>query len=99
MNNASKIKHSQFLTACQQVTIRRLEVMRKRLQDRVEAWEAKYGKPNEAHPHLDDLRHGGWPSRRQERAMYLRQATAEVEAAEKDNMDVRRDLEDFLMRN
>ena len=96
MTRKEKNERAQFLTACQQITIKRLEVLRKRLQGRVDAWEEERGKPNEEHPELDDLQIGGRPSRREEREIYLQTATLEVELAEKENNAARRELENFL---
>ena len=96
MTRKEKNERAQFLTACQQIALRRLGACRKRLQGRVDAWEATRGKPNEEHPELDDIGTGGRPSRREEREIYLQTATLEVESAEKENDAARRELEDFL---
>ena len=95
MTRKEKNEKAQYLTEVQKLYIGRLEVARKALQARVDAWERKYGKPAKS----DDYKiHGEfiWPSWNERRAGYLEMATRAVEEAEKENDRARRMLEDFL---
>lgn len=95
MTRKEKNERAQYLTEVQKMYIERLELARKELKGRVDAWEAKHGKPSK----IDDHKiHGEfvWPSRNEMRAGYLEMATRAVKEAEKENNRARRELENFL---
>ena len=95
MTRKQKNGYAQYLTEIQKLKLERLEIARKELKGRVDAWEAKHGKPAKSDDHKI---HGEfiWPSRNEMRAGYLEMATRAVKEAEKENNRARRELEEFL---